>query len=420
MPIRGAGAILVFILVAGFFPVLAMVGPLFLVLRNLGILDSIWPLIIVYLVYTLPIATYLLRNFFMQIPPDLEEAALVDGATRLVALRRVVIPVAIPGVFTAGIIAFILAWNDFAFAVSFLETPSHFTAPLAIVNLGQSQFQVFYNRIDAAVVIITIPVALLVLLRPAPHRRGPDRRIVPLMAPLRFIDVSKVYPNGVEAVSHLISMSRTASSSSSSAPRAVARRPRCEWSPGSRTSPTATIEIGGRVVNDLSPRERDIAMVFQNYALYPHMTVAENIGFSLQHAEAAEGRGADEGGGCCPCARTHRPTAPQARAALRWAAPAGRDGPRDRARAGRVPDGRAAVEPRCQASRPHAGGGLAHPTPTRRRDAVCDARSGRGDDHGRSRRGHAVGAAAAVRGTEAVYTTGPRTCSSQRSSAHPR
>jgi ABC-type glycerol-3-phosphate transport system permease component len=163
MPIRGAGAILTFILVAGFFPVLAMVGPLFLVLRDLGFLDSIYPLIIVYLVYTLPIATYLLRNFFMQIPKDLEEAALVDGATRLVALRRVVIPVAVPGMFTAAILSFILAWNDFAFAVSFLETPGHFTAPLAIVNLGQSQFQVFYNRIDAAVVIITIPVALLVL-----------------------------------------------------------------------------------------------------------------------------------------------------------------------------------------------------------------------------------------------------------------
>ena len=163
LPIRGAGAILAFILVAGFFPVLAMVGPLFLVLRDLNLLDNIFPLIIVYLVYTLPIATYLLRNFFMQIPKDLEEAALVDGATRLVALRRVLIPVAVPGMFTAGILAFILAWNDFAFAVSFLETPGHFTAPLSIVNLGQSQFQVFYNRIDAAVVIITIPVALLVL-----------------------------------------------------------------------------------------------------------------------------------------------------------------------------------------------------------------------------------------------------------------
>ena len=161
--VRGAGAILAFVLLAGFFPVLAMVGPLFLLFRHFGFLNSIYPLIGVYLVYTLPIATWLLRNFFSQIPKDLEEAALVDGATRLQALRKVVVPVAVPGVFTAAILSFILAWNDFAFAVSFLETPPHFTAPLAIVNFGQSQFQVFYNRIDAAVVIITIPIALLVL-----------------------------------------------------------------------------------------------------------------------------------------------------------------------------------------------------------------------------------------------------------------
>jgi trehalose/maltose transport system permease protein len=163
LEIRGAGAILGFILLAGFFPVLAMVGPLFLLFRDLGFLDSIYPLILAYLVYTLPIATWLLRNFFAQIPRELEEAALVDGASRLQALRKVVVPVALPGVFTAAILAFILAWNDFTFAVSFLETPANFTAPLAIVNLGQSQFQVFYNRIDAAVVIITIPIAVLVL-----------------------------------------------------------------------------------------------------------------------------------------------------------------------------------------------------------------------------------------------------------------
>lgn len=163
LPIKGSGPILAFVLLAGFFPVLAMVGPLFLLFRDLGFLDSIYPLILAYLVYTLPIATWLLRNFFAQIPRELEEAALVDGATRLQALRKVVVPVALPGVFTAAILAFILAWNDFAFAVSFLETPGNFTAPLAIVDLGQSQFQVFYNRIDAAVVIITIPIALLVL-----------------------------------------------------------------------------------------------------------------------------------------------------------------------------------------------------------------------------------------------------------------
>ncbi|MGH9129595.1 MAG: carbohydrate ABC transporter permease [Acidimicrobiales bacterium] len=163
LPIRGGGPILGFILLAGFFPILAMVGPLFLLYRNLGLLDSIYPLILTYLVYTLPISTYLLKNFFEQIPKELEEAAMVDGASRLQALRRVVVPVALPGVFTAAILSFILAWNDFTFAVSFLETPSKFTAPLAIVNLGQSQYQVFYNRIDAAVVIITVPIALLVL-----------------------------------------------------------------------------------------------------------------------------------------------------------------------------------------------------------------------------------------------------------------
>jgi ABC-type glycerol-3-phosphate transport system permease component len=161
--IKGTGAILGFILLAGFFPVLAMIGPLFLVLRYLGMLNNIYPLIIVYLVYTLPISTWLLKNFFEQIPAELEDAALVDGATRLQTLRKVVIPVAVPAVFTAAILSFILAWNDFAFAVSFLTSTNQFTAPLAITTFGQSEYLTFYNLIDAAVVIISIPIALLVL-----------------------------------------------------------------------------------------------------------------------------------------------------------------------------------------------------------------------------------------------------------------
>ncbi|HTU74215.1 MAG TPA: carbohydrate ABC transporter permease [Trebonia sp.] len=163
LDIRGTGAILAFILLAGFFPVLAMIGPLFLMLRSIGALNNIYPLIIVYLVYTLPISTWLLKNFFQQIPADLEDAALTDGATRLQVLRKVIIPVAVPGVFTAAILSFILAWNDFAFAVSFLTSTSNFTAPLAITTYGQSGFQVYYNLIDAAVVIISVPIALLVL-----------------------------------------------------------------------------------------------------------------------------------------------------------------------------------------------------------------------------------------------------------------
>lgn len=162
--VRGRGGILGFVLLAGFFPVIAMVGPLFLVYRDIGLLDTYLALIVTYLVYTLPLATWFLTNYFAQLPAELEEAALVDGTSRLGALWRVTVPLAVPGVFTTAILAFILAWNDFAFALSFLQTPSRFTAPLAIVNLGQSQYQVFYNRIDAAVVLVTVPIAVLVML----------------------------------------------------------------------------------------------------------------------------------------------------------------------------------------------------------------------------------------------------------------
>lgn len=161
--IRGKGPILGFVLLASFFPPLAMAGPLFLAYRHLGLLNNYLALIITYMIYTLPLATWFLANFFSQLPRQLEEAATVDGATRLQALRRVIMPIAVPGVFTVAILAFILAWNDFTFALSFMETPDKYTAPLAIVALGHTQFETFFNRIDAAVVMITLPVALLVI-----------------------------------------------------------------------------------------------------------------------------------------------------------------------------------------------------------------------------------------------------------------
>jgi ABC-type glycerol-3-phosphate transport system permease component len=160
---RGRPLMLGFILIAGFFPIMAMVGPLFLTFTHVNLIDSYWTLIVSYLVYTLPIAIWFLANFFSQIPVEIEEAAVVDGLTRLRALFRVIVPVAMPGVLTAAILSFILAWNDFTFALSFMQTPSKYTAPLAINNLGHSQFQVFPNMIDAAVVVVTIPIALLVL-----------------------------------------------------------------------------------------------------------------------------------------------------------------------------------------------------------------------------------------------------------------
>jgi ABC-type glycerol-3-phosphate transport system permease component len=162
--IRGKQLIMGFLLVAGFFPVIAMVGPIFITYRSIGLLDNLAGLVLVYFIYTLPLATWFLTGFFGQIPRELEEAAIVDGATRLQALRRVIIPVAAPGIFTIAILGFIFCWNDFLLALMFISSPTKYTAPLAIMSLGQSQYQTYYNLIDAMVVIITLPIALIVLI----------------------------------------------------------------------------------------------------------------------------------------------------------------------------------------------------------------------------------------------------------------
>jgi ABC-type glycerol-3-phosphate transport system permease component len=161
---RARPAVLGFILAIGFFPVIAMVGPLFFIYRDLGLLNNYLSLIITYLIYSLPITVWILVSIFSQIPKDMEEAGMVDGANTGQVLWRILLPLAMPGVFTATILSFILCWNDFVFALSFMADPNRYTAPLAIVNLGQSQFQVFYNLIDAGVVITTIPIVILVLL----------------------------------------------------------------------------------------------------------------------------------------------------------------------------------------------------------------------------------------------------------------
>ena len=161
--IRGKPLFLGFILIANFFPVIAMVGPLFTVYRKIGFLNTYPGLIIADLIYTLPLATFLMASYFSQIPRSLEEAALVDGSTRLNTLRKIIVPVAMPGVFTTAILAFMLTWNDFLLGLSFMTSSSKYTATVAIVTLGQSPYQTFYNLIDAAVVIISLPIAVLVL-----------------------------------------------------------------------------------------------------------------------------------------------------------------------------------------------------------------------------------------------------------------
>ena len=151
------------------FPPIAIATPLFQLWSQpplgLPVLFNTLPgLIIPYLTFALPLAIYILVSFFKEIPKDLEEAALVDGATRFMAFRKIVIPLAAPGLATAGILTFIAAWNEFLFAVTLTSTPKARTVPAAIAFFtGSTEFEEPLGTIAAASVVISIPLIFLVL-----------------------------------------------------------------------------------------------------------------------------------------------------------------------------------------------------------------------------------------------------------------
>ena len=152
-------------LAVAIFPVISIVTPLFNVWRQIGLYDT-WPgLIIPYLSLTLPISIWTLSAFFREIPWEMEQAAQVDGATNWQAFRKVIVPLAAPGVFTTAIIAFFVAWNDFIYGISLTSTDAARPVPAALgLFAGASQFEEPSGPIAAAAVVVTIPVVVLVLM----------------------------------------------------------------------------------------------------------------------------------------------------------------------------------------------------------------------------------------------------------------
>jgi multiple sugar transport system permease protein len=152
-------------LLIAMFPQVSLVSPLFDIERRLGLFDT-WPgLIIPYITFALPLAIYTLSAFFRQIPWDLEKAARIDGGTQAQAFRKVIAPLAAPGVVTAAILVFIFCWNDFLFAISLTSTERSRTVPAALSFFtGDSQFEDPTGSISAAAMVITIPIVLFVLL----------------------------------------------------------------------------------------------------------------------------------------------------------------------------------------------------------------------------------------------------------------
>jgi multiple sugar transport system permease protein len=160
----GKKAVVAAALLISMFPQIALVTPLFKIETTLNLFDTWAGLIIPYVTFALPLAIYTLSAFFREIPWDLEKAARMDGATPYQAFRQVITPLAMPGVFTTGILVFISCWNDFLFAISLTSTSASRTVPAAMSYFtGATTFEKPTGPIAAAAVVITIPIVLFVL-----------------------------------------------------------------------------------------------------------------------------------------------------------------------------------------------------------------------------------------------------------------
>jgi trehalose/maltose transport system permease protein len=165
LKMKGKFIVLGIVLSVTTFPQITIAAPLFKLWTDISIYNTRIGLIIPYLTFALPLAIYILTSFFKEIPKDLEEAALVDGATHFQAFRKVVVPLAAPGLATAGILTFIAAWNEFLLAITLTSSQSARTVPAAIAFFtGSTEFEQPLGTISAASVTISIPLILLVLL----------------------------------------------------------------------------------------------------------------------------------------------------------------------------------------------------------------------------------------------------------------
>jgi ABC-type glycerol-3-phosphate transport system permease component len=162
MPLPGKRPLLALVLAVSMFPQISIVAPLYLVLRELGLLDTYPGLVLPYLTFSMPLAIWLLTGFFRQLPRDLEEAAMLDGASRLRLLREIVFPIAAPGLASTAILTFLYCWNEFLFALSFTLGPDRYTVPVAIA-LFRGRYQVPWGEVLAGAIVGTVPVVILVL-----------------------------------------------------------------------------------------------------------------------------------------------------------------------------------------------------------------------------------------------------------------
>jgi trehalose/maltose transport system permease protein len=164
---RGRLPVMYLILSMTMFPQIAILGALFARISEFGLYNTLYALILTYLVFTLPFTVWVLTSFFQAMPRDLEEAAYVDGANAFQTLYMVMLPLIAPGLVTTGLLAFIGAWNEFLFALSFTQTPDKYTVPIALFNFTTTTgggFEIPWGPIMAATIVVTVPLIALTLI----------------------------------------------------------------------------------------------------------------------------------------------------------------------------------------------------------------------------------------------------------------
>lgn len=159
---RGKGLCQAFIIIGQLLPTAAIIVPLYIVLNSLGLLNTYLGLILAYLILTLPLSVFMLISYFKGIPVELEEAAIVDGASRFSVLIRITLPLAMPGVVAVVVYAFVTTWNEFIFALCFAIDSSVKTLPIGLAEFT-TEFNTDWGAVMAASVIMTIPIAVLFL-----------------------------------------------------------------------------------------------------------------------------------------------------------------------------------------------------------------------------------------------------------------
>jgi multiple sugar transport system permease protein len=162
LPVRGKSGVMMALLMISLFPTVALAAPLYLLMRDIGWLNSYQGLILAYTALNLPFAIWILRNYFLAIPKEMEEVAWMDGASPLRTVISIILPQAKPGIFTAGIFAFVACWTEFLIALTLNNDDAHRTIPVGIALFG-GQYTTPYGTIFAASAVAMLPIAILVL-----------------------------------------------------------------------------------------------------------------------------------------------------------------------------------------------------------------------------------------------------------------